>query len=77
MSSEPTVVLTVPSSIMVRQLICFALYCYVFMYMYAFIVFACASAEQAWEGGGESEEGGGGLTERAEVGAVLRCEGGL
>lgn len=32
MSSEPTVVLTVPSSIMVRRLICFALYCYVFMY---------------------------------------------
>ncbi len=31
------------------------------MYMYAFIVFACVSAKQAWEGGGESEEGGGGL----------------
>lgn len=77
MSSEPTVVLTVPSSIMVRQLICFASYSNVFVHMCALFVFACVSTEQAWEGGGESEEGGVCLTEWAEVGAVLRCEGGL
>lgn len=76
MSSEPTVVLSVPSSIMVRQQHCSDFCCYMYKCIYVCIYkFLHVLTEQVK--GGESEKSGGGPTERSEVGAVLRCEGGL